>query len=443
MSVDMTAFKDFRNSLEHLGEYATTEPLSDKEAVRRVKNTFLTRLDNQMAVDLETCIQCGMCAHACHFYEATEDGSYAPVYKFRLLRRFYRREVSPMRWVYRLFTKDISVADLEKWQELVYDACTGCGRCDMMCPMGVNVSRLINLTREGLAEAGYIPTELRALQEEQQDHGTVFGVGARQLQDLVEKLKGQGFNIPLDRDKADVLLLTTAAEILIFPDALAASAKILNLAGADWTLRSDAFEAANLGLLSGDEPTQRAASKRIVDCAVACGASTVVMPESGHAYQALRWEAATEVGEDLPFEVLAMAEFVSKKLHSGALTPKPKPNGTAVTYHDPCRLARHGGVMQEPRDILKSIGIEVRETHASRRENYCCGGGCGEYAIKRSAKLRQKAFDIKRHEFDATGADAVVTSCANCRINLMIGADNVGWEKPVISLVETMAERLD
>ena len=45
-------------------------------------------------------------------------------------------------------------------------------------------------------------------------------------------------------------------------------------------------------------------------------------------------------------------------------------------------------------------------------------------------------------EFDATGAETVVTSCSNCRINLMIGADNAGWKTPVTSLAETVASRL-
>jgi Fe-S oxidoreductase len=442
MRVDSTEFREFRKILDDLGEYASTQPLSDEEALQRVKRTFASKIDGHVAVDIETCIHCGMCARSCHFYEATQNEELAPVYKFELLRRFYRREMSPLRWLFRPFTSDISARDLEKWQELVYEACTSCGRCDMMCPMGINISRLINITREGLASARFMPTELRALQEEQQDCGTVFGIGKLQLVELVEKLKADGIMIPLDRDRADVLLLTTAEDVLLFPEALAASARILNKSGVDWTLHSDAFEAANLGLVSGDEATQVAATKHVVDRAVACGATIVVLPELGHAYQAMRWESANEVGEALPFEVLAMSEFIVQKLHSGALTPLEKRNGTAVAYHDPCRMARHGGVMQQPRDALAAVGIEVRETESNRREGLCCGGGCGEYVIKRSAALRQKAFEIRRREFDDTGAEAVVTSCANCRINLMIGADNAGWDKPVISLVETVADRL-
>jgi Fe-S oxidoreductase len=442
MSVDTKAFADFRESLEHLGEYEGTKPLSDEEAVRRAKNAFAAGLDGHKALDLETCIHCGMCAEACHFYEATEDPKYSPVYKFRLLRRFYRREMSPLRWLYRPFTRDISADDLEEWAELVYESCTGCGRCDMMCPMGINLSRLIGVMREGLAAAGYIPTELRALQEEQQENGTIYGIGQRQLLERVAHMRADGLDIHIDRDRADILLLTTAFEIMMFPGALAASAKILNMTDADWTLRSDVFEASNLGLVSGDRATQKAATRRIAEAAKACGATTVLVPESGHSYQALRWESANDLGEELPFKVVALAEYVDSKFRSGALTLQEPRNGETVTYHDPCRLGRHGGVLDEPRHVLRALGFTVHDTSAHRRDNHCCGGGCSEYVIKRSAHLRQRAFEIKRREFDEADAHQVITSCENCRINLMIGAENAGWETPITSFAETVADRL-
>ena len=72
----------------------------------------------------------------------------------------------------------------------------------------------------------------------------------------------------------------------------------------------------------------------------------------------------------------------------------------------------------------------------------CCGGGCGEYAIGRGATIRQRAFELKRHELDHTEADAVVTGCNNCRVNLAIGAQRSGWEMPVVSLAETVADNL-
>jgi len=432
MNTEAMSLQDFRGMLREMSVEIPGRDLTDDDRVRRAKKAFTQKLNGHRAVDMDTC----------HFYEATQDERYAPVYKFRPLRRFYRREMSPMRWFYRAFTRDITVADLEEWQHLVYDACTGCGRCDMICPMGIKISAAIRVMRHGLAAAGYVPSEMRIIRDEQRDKNTLFGVGAEQLRALVQKLDTQGINVPLDREQADVMLLTTAIEVLLFPDAFAATAKILNKTGADWTIRSDAFEAANVGIITGDDPTMVLAIKRIVEKANAINVKTVLMPESGHAYQTLRWDGANEMGEELSFDVISVPEFIAAEIQAGRLNLRSQSNGASVTYHDPCRLARKGGVMQQPRDVLAALGLDVRETASNQRENYCCGGGCGEFVLKSAADLRQKAFEIKKHEIDETGADAVVTGCSNCRVNLMIGAENSGWQTPVTSLVETVAANL-
>jgi len=442
MNMEAMPLQEFRGKMQQLSAGAPARDLTDEDRVRRAKQAFAQKMNGHRAVDLDTCLQCGMCAEACHFYEATQDEKYAPVYKFRLLRRFYRREMSPMRWLYRAFTSDITVADLKEWQHLVYDACTGCGRCDMICPMGIKISAGIRVVRHGLAAAGLVPDEMRVIRNQQRDDNALFGVGAEQLKALVTKLAEQGVNVPLDRAQADVMLLTTAVEVLLFPDAFAANAKILNRAGADWTICSDAFESANVGIITGDDPTMKLAIRRIIDKAEAIGAKTVLMPESGHAYQTMRWEGANESGATLPFETLSMPEFIAAEIAAGSLSLNGESNGASVTYHDPCRLSRKGGVTQQPRDVLAALGLQVRETASNRRENYCCGGGCGEFVMNSAAELRQKAFEIKKKELEDTGADAVVTGCANCRINLMIGAENSKWETPITSLVETVAANL-
>ena len=184
-----------------------------------------------------------MCAEACHYYVATGEERYAPTYKFEPLRRFYRRQVSPLRWVNRLFTRKTSIEELREWQELVYEACTGCGRCDMICPMGINISTAIGVMREGLASAGLVPDELRALQKEQEEKHSLFGVDAAELQRLAASFGEQGVALPLDKDSADVMVLTTAVEVRLFPESVKAVAKIMAKTGADWTICSDSFEA--------------------------------------------------------------------------------------------------------------------------------------------------------------------------------------------------------
>ncbi len=442
MNVSSPAFTEFRHSLANLAGNPQETGMSDDERLARARSTFIAKLNRRTAVDMETCIHCGMCAEACHFYIATEDERYTPAYKIDPLRRFYRREVSPLRLLYRPITRKMDLDELKEWSELVYEACTGCGRCDMMCPMGINISEGINIMREGLAAAGLVPDELNALQAEQRQSNSLFGVGAAELKAVAAELAQHGTMLPLDKESADILVLTTAVEVRLFPEAIAACAKVMEKSGADWTISTEAFEASNLGLITGDKTALRAAFKRVSAKAKEIGAATVIVPESGHAYQALRWESANALGEELAFEVLAISEYIARTIKAGSLKLKPATEIKSVTYHDPCRLGRQGGVFDEPREALQAMGLDLRETASNRRENLCCGGGCGEYAISHGAPIRQKAFELKKHELDDTQADAVVTGCNNCRINLMIGAEETGWDMPVVSLVETVASNL-
>jgi len=440
--IEMAVFKQFQGAIAHLGEMAKPEPLADDERVARAKAVMRRKTDRSLALDLESCVNCGYCSEACHFYQGTQDPKYTPTRKLDLLRRVHAREAAAFAPITRLFTRDINLADLQEWQELVYDSCTECGRCSMVCPMGINIARGVNVMREALSEAGLVPLELMAVAQEQAGRGTVFGVGPAELAGVLQTLRGQGIAIPLDEPHADVMLVTTVIDVLLFQDALAATARILNHLKVDWTLRSAGFEAANFGLLSGNEALQVAASQRIIDEALAIGAKAVILPECGHAYPALRWEGHLPDGKPLPFEVLAASEFVGREIREGRLELVPGDPSRKLTYHDACKLARHGGVIDEPRAALQALGVDFRETSPTAELNWCCGGGAGTFLINRAAPLRHKAWQIKRAQVEATGADTVVLSCASCRLNFMEGDEVEQSGLHIESLIELVAAQL-
>jgi len=439
--IDYDVFRRFGEAITHLGEMARKVEMPDTERVARAKAVMLAKIDRPMAVDLESCVKCGYCSEACHFYVQTGEPKYTPTRKLDLLRRVYGREVSPLRFVRRLFEREITADELREWQELVYDSCTECGRCSYACPMGINIARGVNVMREALAAAGLVPDELLAVEQEQDGRGSVFGVGARELQGAVAKLRESGLDVPLDKPKADVLVLTTVIDILLFQDALIATVKIMNRLGLDWTLRSGGFESANFGLLSGVEDLQRKATRNIIQEAIAIGAKTVIVPECGHSYPALRWEGAAMAGKPLPFEVLAASEFIGREVQAGRLKLKSA-GARKLTYHDACKLGRHGGVLEEPRAALRALGVDFRESSPSGEMNWCCGGGAGVFLLNRAAPLRQRAFELKQRQIDATGAESVVMSCGSCRLNFMNGQAQSNWPVKVESLVELVGANL-
>jgi Fe-S oxidoreductase len=442
MSAVASDIQRLREDLRNRGATVETTELPAAERIERVKETFRRRLDANMATYLETCLHCGMCAEVCHFYEATGEGKYTPIYKVEPLRRFYRRGVAPMGTLRKLIMRDITAADLDEWQKLVYDSCTQCGRCDMICPMGIQISPMIGVMREAIAEAGMQPAENKALAREVLERGTIMGIGPEDYRRIAGELRAEGFDVPLDKPKAQVVVLMSAMDAVLFRSAIVATARIMNRLGLDWTIRTNAGDAAVFDWTSGDERAKAAVIRKIVAETVAAGAKTLIVPECGHGYAAMRWNAANVMGTELPFEVLAISEFVGREIQEGRLKVKALPAGKSVTYHDPCKVGRWSGVFDEPRNALKAIGVEVREMESHAKTNYCCGGGAGLVLNERATQLRQGAFRIKMREADATGAGSVVTACGHCRMTFVAGAQDANWQKPIESLVELVAANL-
>jgi len=442
MAIDMNVFRGFAEQIKMLPQMAKPTDCPENQRVQHAKAVFSEKLDASKATQLESCMHCGICAEACQFYIETEDPALTPIHKLDLLKRYYRREKSPMRWLHRLIEADITEADLEATQFLVYESCTECGRCGLACPMGIDIASMVNVTRQGLAHAGLIPAGLRAVEQEQGVRGTVFGVGAEQLKQAVEDLRAKGLEVPIDKKQADVLVLSSTIDILLFKDALEATVKVMNHLGVDWTVHTCAFEGANFGLLSGYERVQKLASERITSQAIALDAKLVIVPECGHAYPALRWEGANVHGSPLPFEVMALSEFLGREVAEGRLQVNPIGADKHVTYHDPCKVGRHGGVFDEPRAVLEALGVDLREMPNNKAANFCCGGGAGLFVMEKAEPMRNAAFDLKRRQVEATGADSVVTACGSCRVNLMAGAGRTQWKTQIESLVELVGANL-
>jgi Fe-S oxidoreductase len=430
-----------------LGERAATglkpKALTDEQKVARAKEAFIAGMDGDMANYLESCIHCGMCAEACHFYISTQDAKYTPIWKLEPLKKVYRRELAPTRWLNRLTTRDITVADLVEWKELAYDSCTQCGRCSLLCPMGIHIQSMIQVVRSGIAAAGLAPAELQAVSDEQKDKATILGAGSDKLREMVERVRARGIEVPLDKSKADVLVLSSALDFLKDDTILAATANVMNKVGANWTIRSDGFESANFGALAGDTQAQRRITKRVVDAAIAVGAKKVIVAECGHAYPVLRWEAATLLGKELPFEFLSVAEYFGQELKAGRLKLKKAANGAShVTFHDPCKAGRLGGSFDDARNVLSALGVKLTEMESHGRTNLCCGGGGGVAMLNSAKTLRQKAFELKREEVDRTGAPTVVTACNTCMQSLETGKAWLNWDKQVVNLVQLVSDNL-
>ena len=415
----------------------------DAERAARAIDAFMRDMTRSAATYMESCIHCGHCAEACHFYVTSGDPQYTPIWKLEPFKQAYKREAGPFAWFFKTFSlkKAVTAEQLRQWQELLYDSCTMCGRCTLACPMGIDIAGLVAQARHGMFAAGLVPHELWAVAERAEREGSPLGATPKVLKERIEWLADEHeVEIALDRPQADVLVTLSSIEIMKYPASLVAVAKILNRMGVSWTIRSDGYEATNFGLFSGNLDWQRDMSLRVIRAAVACRAKTLVLPECGHAYGAMRWQGANLYGKPLPFQVLHISEFLAAAVREGRL--KLKPMQRSVTFHDPCQVSRRGGATSAPREVLAALGADLHEMPPAGDANWCCGGGGGVVTLHRADEHRHRAFQIKMQQVEATGAERLATSCSNCRLSFDDGQAHYKWDRKMESLLELAAEHL-
>ena len=415
---------------------------SDEARVDAAMRSFVSEFGVTAALHMESCVRCGLCAPACHFYVTTGDAKYTPIHKLEPFRRAYLREASPLAPLVRALglVRKPGITDLEQWQELLYDSCTMCGRCTLACPMGIDIAELVKEARHGMFKAGLVPDRLALMDRTARQWGSTATPGEDLPDILAEAAREHGVAIPCDLDHADILVTAASAELGEHTKALADAARILNRIGAKWTMHQGGFDASNVGFNNGDLELQERLTRALVDTAVKIGARTVLLPECGHAYGAARWEAAKWYGQALPVRIIHMTEFLDELIATQRI--RLTSGGAPAPPHARPTRGRRGGVDAGARRVLAALGFELIELKDHGVTGYCCGGGGGVVSNQRATPLRNKVFELKKQQIEATGAKRFVTSCGQCRITFEMGAQHAHWDKATESLLELVADNL-
>ena len=407
-------------------------------------NAFREVIDAPIASYFSSCVHCGLCAEACLFFTETGDPKYTPIHKLEPLRRTWQREYTVLGRIGGALGMIAPVTDdeLAAWSPLVYDSCTLCGRCAVVCPVGNDLPYMIRKMREGMSAAGHAPAGLVGATTRAVTLGSPMGIKWPAVQAQIRHVEADtGLKVPVDVAGAQYLALMSSMEIINFPEYLAALVRIFNQAGVTWTLSSEAFEATNSGIQIGTSDLAREIVNRIVVAAEALQVKCVISPECGHAFTAIRWEGPNLIGRAFGFEVKHILEVLDELRAAGKLKTRGR-DARRLTYHDPCQIARRGGVVEQPRRLLAQVAEDVHEMPDPGVMNWCCGGGGGVSANDRAEELRLVAFKKKKSQIEATGAKTMVTACANCRIVMEEALEHYHMDITIVGLTELLAEHL-
>ena len=113
-----------------------------------------------------------------------------------------------------------------------------------------------------------------------------------------------------------------------------------------------------------------------------------------------------------------------------------------ITFHDPCYLGRHNGIVEAPRTALAPTDAFVIEMPRHGKQSFCCGAGGAQ--MWKEEEHGSEAVNVTRYnEAVATGAKTIAVGCPFC-LTMMTDASKKAGESGLVvkDVVEILAERL-
>ncbi|MEE7489903.1 DUF3483 domain-containing protein [Methylobacterium oryzae] len=286
-------------------------------------------------------------------------------------------------------------------------SCTTCRACVEECPMMIeHVDAVVALRRHETLERGALPEKAVAPVTELRQAGDP---GGRPLPARTDFAAGLDLPLIAGRESTDVLLwLGEGAYDLRYGRTLRALVRLLREAGVDFAvLGPEERDTGDLARRLGDEATFQDLA-RTNAATLARHRFRRIVTSDPHALHALRNEYPAFGARYL---VVHHTAFLLELIRAGRLKPG-RLTDRAVTYHDPCYLARYNGETEAPRAVLDAIGLTRVEMARSGRRAMCCGGGGG--APVSDIPGERRIPDLRMAQAAETGAGTVAVACPSC-----------------------------
>jgi Fe-S oxidoreductase len=317
-------------------------------------------------------------------------------------------------------------------------ACTSCGACVDICPVGNEPMRdILDIRRNLTLMENAFPRQLETAFRGMERNANPWNVSQ------ADRLKwAEGLPVPTieQNPEPDILWWVGCAPAT---DARSqktarAFAQILNTAGVNYAVlgrdeqcngdsarragREDIFFAlasANVEILNEVAP------KRIV----------TTCP---HCLHVLKNEYPAFGGN---YTVIHHTQLINELVGAGKIQMSLNGDQMSVTFHDPCYLGRHNKVFEAPREALKQAGVVTVEMPRHAAKSFCCGAG-GAQMWKEEEAGEMRVSRTRLNEAKATGAQTLAVGCPFCMTMLTDAATADGGKIVVKDVAEIVAEKM-
>jgi len=320
-------------------------------------------------VQTYSCSSCGICIDACQLNFSAGITNIQSTYLMKAIRN----------------NSDVS--------EIAHN-CLMCGRCDMKCPVGIELSPIRMIQRRGEDGGndmlniykGYFRTRLSVNSEKT--------IGSSNYSFL-----------PVNNPQKTDVLYFAGCMTHLTPAIKNSMIKILEASGMKYSFIDEdgGICCGRPLMLAGQDKEARELINYNSQMIWKSGAHTLVT-SCPICYKVFKESYYLDV------EVLHHTQFIKMLIDDGSV--KMNFLRKRVVYHSPCDLGRGSGIYEEPKEVLNHVS-RLEKTNFEDENSLCCGGSLANMKIS-SQKRKNIALDAA-HELTRNNPDILATACPLCK----------------------------
>ena len=321
-------------------------------------------------------------------------------------------------------------------------SCTTCSACVDVCPLGVSpLGMITDMRRNVVGEGQFRGSAATALQKTQRS-GNPWGMSAGERMDWTD-----GLEVPTVESNPDF-------EILYWVGCAASYDRRLQKVARSVVQILQAAK-VNFAVLGSKERCTGECARRMGDEFLFQElAQTNIATFEQHQVQKVITHCPhcfNSFQNDYPqfggqLEVVHHSQFLNDLVSENKLPLKSDAihQNEQLTFHDPCYLARANGVVEPPREVLRSVaktsGLEIIEMPRHGTNTSCCGAGGGRMWFDDSPDERIGKERVQ--EALNTNCSNIAVGCPFCLTMLSDGVAAADSEASVRDISEVLVEML-